>query len=143
VTADNASAILNAFKLEYRDHDRPSLRLTTEEKQLTAAEEDAWYNVAKVDEDSCLENEVNYEKDLVLDENMEAKILEAVSTIPETYSTQDPITRNSCLAHLLQLAIKDALKQKYVCELAKKLNSIVSWFNNLPNTTILFNRWPV
>lgn len=38
-------------------------------------------------------------------------------------------TRNSCLAHLLQLAIKDALNEPRVAALVKKVNALVKWFH--------------
>jgi len=41
--------------------------------------------------------------------------------------------RNSCLAHLLQLAIKDAIQSsELVKEVTAKVNSIVSYFNKSP-----------
>jgi len=66
--------------------------------------------------------------DLVIDNELMMSFEEALGEMTSPTQTF-PIQRNSCLAHLLQLAIKDALKQSFVADMAKKVNHIITWFH--------------
>lgn len=48
----------------------------------------------------------------------------------ENFFSSTGLTRNACLAHLLQLAIKDSAKlSRPVMDLAKKLSDVITFFN--------------
>lgn len=46
------------------------------------------------------------------------------------------LKRNACLAHLLQLAVKDAItKCSFMVSISKKINDVVTFFHNSPKWT--------
>lgn len=73
------------------------------------------------------DDETNY-IDLDLDANVEDEMVQVVEDIMN--ASEHKIVRNPCLAHLLQLAIKDAIvRSPNVNRMINKVNTIVRFFH--------------
>lgn len=134
VTADNASAILLAFK-DTSYEPPPSIssepttglgngtgRIYSTKGPTTDTEAvDLEFDELPDIDDGTIEH------DLVTDDD----INKAIDTVilEWTSITDNRRSRNSCLAHLLQLGIKDALAQTEIAAIIKKVNAIVTWFH--------------
>lgn len=138
VTADNASAILLAFK-DTSYEPPPSIssepttglgngtgRIYTTTGPTTSFTTDTEAVDLEFDElpdidDGTIEHELVTDDDI--NKAIDTVILEWTSI------TDNRRSRNSCLAHLLQLGIKDALAQTEIAAIIKKVNAIVTWFH--------------
>lgn len=137
VTADNTSNILQAFNLPKEK--APQGIDIWEEGNDCDESEDEWEEVEEPDEliDSedledvlfdCLQLEAQ-------DQDRHQLLLNPTptsSTFPPQNEISDlhPLSRNPCLAHLLQLAINDALNgNRAITHCTKKIGSIVNFFH--------------
>jgi len=150
VTADNTSSILAAFKdltftmpklLEYgaagstqgpsnqtQEHrvtKFPPTSSSVESQSNPFFEEND--NRDCLSEDFTVANIQEAEETLITDSEMNAAIDAVI--LEWGSGCLNRIRRNSCLAHLLQLAIKDALRNKEVAAIIKKVSTIVTWFH--------------
>lgn len=116
ITADNAANMVAAFKV-IPDISK-SLKLATMPALLKvqdSEEEDLSYN----DEDM---------EEFDLDENLNDILYQGL-----TGWNHAELKRNGCLAHLLQLAIKDAMKTNaLVPKLTRRVNEMVTFFSKSP-----------
>lgn len=137
MTADNASSILAAFRdLELKQP--PSSDVSTEnvpEEMDSVLENDPTSGPSNpsLDHDDEL-LDVGYDPaEIVQDFVTNDQIDEAIDTVITDWLKCDHTnvrkTRNSCLAHLLQLGINDALKYPQIAAFIKKVNTIVKWFH--------------
>lgn len=141
VTADNASAILLAFKdnLCVPNLNKPALDESNSPGFMLEPSSGGGGSVTQSthkesdesDDDIINLEDSLVEQDLITDEDIE-DAMDAViaewSLVSATAKNQC-CRRNSCLAHLLQLAIKDAMSHKEDSAFVKKVNSIVTWFH--------------
>lgn len=110
ITCDNASSVIKAFKIE-------GIPLHSDRKDNLEVEAMA------VGEPDVDEGEIMDDDEYVLDEEDEKAEEQANYNIPS-------MERNPCLAHLTQLAIKDALtKSEFVNNMIKRANDLVTFFH--------------
>jgi hypothetical protein len=123
VTADNASSILKAFKIDWNEKSPNQSSESQTTLDLEEFIEDSEDDSDWEDEDSELES-----VELEMDE--ELMNLDMVGIDEEDITEVPGVCRNSCLAHLLQLAIKQPFTlNTYVRKLIGKVNSIVAFFS--------------
>lgn len=150
VTADNASAILAAFKDNKVEPSSVNVEQSLNDNELkSSSSTDAAtksYSAVEIGIDDADDELL----DIVEDDPAPAKlpvsekeIQEVIVSSPELETAVESVLsdwcsetnlghvlkRNSCLAHLLQLGIKDALKHDTVTPVTKRVQSIVAWFN--------------
>lgn len=146
MTADNASAILCAFRDTFKPttengFDKESLPVNEDENTMTANSANLTSSIINLesqintldDSDETLldvgneldDLEYRFVNDVDINNAIDAVI--AQWSLPSSDGTS--IRRNSCLAHLLQLGIRDALKNKFVTNIIGKVNTIVTWFH--------------
>lgn len=122
MTADNASSILSAFKNE-RTTD--AAQLLTEENGNETSDDDNFIS-------DCAENQEAIASQIVSNDDMNSAFDAVIQQWSASYSLGAiSMTRMSCLAHTLQLGIKDALSYSNdIVELIKKTNTIISWVHH-------------
>lgn len=141
VTADNASAILLAFKETSFVSTQPNsvinetniggISTTTGNIIVTTPPiVNAVENEELLDIDELPDiDDAAVEQDLVTNDEINLAIDNVILDWSALSTTDERRSRNSCLAHLLQLAIKDSLAQKEITTIIKKVNAIVTWFH--------------
>ncbi len=136
VTADNASAILLAFKETSYQSPPPISSVATSglESGTDRGHDDPLPASSFATDNEDLDelpdiDNATIEHELVTDEEINSAIDNVISEWSTLKTTEERRSRNSCLAHLLQLAIKDALNQEEVASIIKKVNAIITWFH--------------
>jgi len=122
ITADNASNILSAFKIH--DFNKTEIDATLSSNADDDSDIYIIDNVPEFDEEE--ENEII--EDGEDSESHSSTIMEALSSM-----SNHTFRRNGCLAHLLQLGIKDAVAASLTVKtVTKKLTEVVSFFHRSP-----------
>jgi hypothetical protein len=125
ITADNASNVFAAFYTKGESELSQTKSSLAQEFDEETDDEDEDYAsneiyLSESEDDQYMSDTENEEYD------------EEVQNILE-FMVLGGITRNSCLAHLLQLAIRDALKANETIEkLSKRISKIVNFFYKSP-----------
>lgn len=81
------------------------------------------------DEELLDVDEANLQDTMAIDNDMDLAVDSLIQKWNSDSSNSIYVRRNSCIAHLLQLGIKSALKNSAVDGLIKKVNGMITWFN--------------
>ncbi|ODM90229.1 Zinc finger BED domain-containing protein 4 [Orchesella cincta] len=140
VTADNASAILAAFRQpENQVFQTGTSCLAQSTSVLSRTEAESSEDETTEPDEMLIESMAKFTnlvstaevvEDVVATKRLRSQMEKVIMdwSICETTG----LTRNSCLAHLLQLGINDGLKNKLVSDFMKRINGIVTWFHKSP-----------